>query len=142
MTFSIYMVIEGKPEPKGRPRFRRVKNFVQTYTPAKTKTYEAKVQELAKQAMGSHEPLETPVAVQITIRLPIPKSYSKKRTSDCLNKYEMPIKKPDWDNVAKAVTDAMNGIVYVDDAQIVAATVHKLYGMEPCVEVYVYEYLR
>ena len=142
MTFTVFMTIDGKPEPKGRPRFRRVKNFVQTYTPAKTKNYEDKVRDVAKQAMGEHEPLETPVGIQMSIKLPVPKSYSKKRTSDCLNKYEMPTKKPDWDNVAKAITDALNGIAYVDDSQIVSATVHKMYSMEPCVEVYLYEYLR
>ena len=142
MTFSVFMTIEGKPEPKGRPRFRRVKNFVQTYTPAKTKNYEDKVRDVAKQAMGSLEPLETPIGIQMSIKLPVPKSYSKKRTSDCLNKFEMPTKKPDWDNVAKAITDAFNGVVYVDDSQIVAASIHKMYALEPCVEVYVYEYLR
>jgi len=142
MTFTVFMTIEGPPEGKGRPRFRRVKNFVQTYTPAKTKTYEGKIKEVAKQAMGDSEPLETPVGIQMSIKLPVPKSYSKKRASDCLNKFEMPTKKPDWDNVAKAVTDALNGIVYVDDCQIVSASVHKMYAMEPCVEVYVYEYLR
>ena len=74
MTFTVFMTIEGKPEPKGRPRFRRVSNFVRTYTPAKTKNYEDKVREIAKQAMGEHEPLETPVGIQMSIKLPVPKS--------------------------------------------------------------------
>ena len=142
MTFTIFMTIDGVPQGKARPRFRRIKNFVQTYTPSKTKDYEQKIREVAKQAMGEHEPLDTPVAIQMTIKLPVPKSYSKKRASECLNKYEMPTKKPDWDNVAKSVTDALNGIVYIDDCQIVCASVHKMYAMEPCVEVYLYEYLR
>lgn len=139
---SLYFVVDGPPTPKGRPRFSRVGNFTKTYTPKKTKNYEDKVRQSAQQAMNGHEPLETPIAIQMTIKLPVPKSYSKKRTSDCLNKFEMPIKRPDWDNVAKAITDAINGVVYVDDCQIVSASVHKMYGLEPCVEVYVYEYLK
>jgi Holliday junction resolvase RusA-like endonuclease len=39
--------------------------------------------------------------------------------------------------VLKAVTDAMNGIVYGDDAQIVTVTVTKAYADTPRAEVWV-----
>jgi Holliday junction resolvase RusA-like endonuclease len=41
-----------------------------------------------------------------------------------------PGKKPDYDKLARSVGDALNGIVYVDDAQVVRATVEKLYTSE------------
>jgi Holliday junction resolvase RusA-like endonuclease len=69
----------------------------------------------------------------------VPKSYSKKRTEACLSGLERPTKKPDWDNVAKSICDAMNGIVYQDDTQIVDAYVTKVYSANSGVDVGVKE---
>ena len=141
MTFMVNFSIDGPPHGKGRPRFRRFGNFVQTYTDAKTKSYETLVKEAATKAMGSSPPLEGPVKLDLIIRLPVPKSYPKKRSEGCLNGSEWPIKKPDWDNVAKSVADAMNDIVFLDDTQIVIARVVKTYSAEAGVDVQVSEVL-
>ena len=141
MTFMVNFSIDGQPHGKGRPRFRRFGNFVQTYTDAKTKSYETLVKEAAIKAMGSSPPLEGPVKLDLIIRLPVPKSYPKKRTEACLNGSEWPTKKPDWDNVAKSVADAMNDIVFLDDTQIVIARVVKTYSAEAGVDVQVSEVL-
>ena len=139
--FRTSFIVYGTPVAKGRPKFRRTGNFVRAYTPAKTKTYETDVALVAKKAMGDQEPLETPIVVAIYIRLPIPASYSKKRKKDCLEGIERPLKKPDADNVAKAVTDAMNGIAYVDDCQIVSMHITKVYAETPAVQVFISEEL-
>jgi Holliday junction resolvase RusA-like endonuclease len=139
MTFAVTFTVDGSPVAKGRPRFAKRGKFVQTYTPQKTKDYEALVMDAASDAMGSSEPLETPVAFYLYIHMPIPKSYSKRLRQDCLDGIEKPIKKPDWDNIAKAVTDALNGIVYVDDCQIVTAHVKKAYSDTPRIEVLIQE---
>jgi Holliday junction resolvase RusA-like endonuclease len=141
MTFMVNFSIDGPPHGKGRPRFRRFGNFVQTYTDAKTKSYETLVKEAAIKAMGSSPPLEGPVKLDLIIRLPVPKSYPKKRSMACLNGSEWPTKKPDWDNVAKSVADAMNDIVFLDDTQIVIARVVKTYSAEAGVDVQVSEVL-
>lgn len=141
MTFTVIFTVEGNPVAKGRPRFAKRGKFVQTYTPKKTKDYEDLVKESASQAMGSNELLDTPIKVFIHIRMPIPKSVSKKMRQDCLDQLIRPTKKPDWDNVAKAITDACNGIVYVDDCQIVDAHVTKRYSDEAGVDVIVMEEL-
>jgi len=141
MTFVVNFSIEGQPVGKQRPRFRRFGNFVQTYTDAKTKSYETLVKEAATKAMGSSPPLEGPVKLDLIIRLPVPKSYPKKRSEGCLNGSEWPTKKPDWDNVAKSVADAMNDIVFLDDTQIVIARVVKIYSAEAGVDVQVSEVL-
>lgn len=137
LTFTV----DGVPVPKGRPRFSKRGKFVQTYTPQKTKDYEGVVRSAAQEAMGSSDPLQTALKVYLYIRLPVPASYSKKLTQACLDGTEKPKKKPDWDNVAKAVTDAMNGIVYVDDCQIVDAHVRKRYSDTAGVDVMVMEAL-
>jgi Holliday junction resolvase RusA-like endonuclease len=139
MTFLMTYMVEGNPIGKGRPKFARRGNFVSTYTPTKTRDYETVIKEAAKKAMGSNELLETPVTVAIYITVPIPQSYSKKRTEACLKDIERPIKKPDIDNIAKCFLDAMNDIVYKDDTQVLTLHVTKVYGTVGMVEVMVRE---
>ena len=141
MTFMVNFMVEGTPVPKGRPRFARRGKFVSTYSPKTTVDYETKVAEAAQLAMGSSEPLETPVGAYIYITLPIPVSYSKKRKQDCLSGQERPTKKSDIDNYCKAVFDGMNGIVFLDDSQIVSLHSTKVYGTIGMVEVMVKEEL-
>ena len=133
--------VPGDPHGKGRPKFARRGNFVQTYTDAKTVSYEDLVKFHANLAMIDLAPIEGPVAVYIYIKLAVPKSYSKKRTEACLSGLERPTKKPDWDNVAKSVSDAINGIVYVDDCQVVNAHITKVYSTNAGVSVCVKECL-
>ena len=139
MTFMVTYRVEGPPQGKGRPRFRSTGKFVQTYTPAKTKAYEDEIRDAARQAMGVSEPLEGPVKAYIMMAMPIPKSMSKADREKAILGNLKPIKKPDADNCAKAFLDAMNGIVYKDDAQIVRLRVGKVYGEYPCVQVIVME---
>lgn len=139
MTFMLTYMVEGNPIGKGRPKFARRGNFVSTYTPTKTRDYETVIKEAAQKAMGSNAVLETPVTVAIYITVPIPQSYSKKRSEACLNGSEKPIKKPDIDNIAKCFLDAMNEIVYKDDTQVLTLHITKVYGTVGMVEVMVRE---
>jgi Holliday junction resolvase RusA-like endonuclease len=141
MTFMVTFMVEGTPVPKGRPRFARRGKFVSTYSPKTTVDYESKVSESAKLAMGASEPLETPVGAYIYITLPVPASYSKKRTQACLSGQERPTKKSDIDNYCKAIFDGMNGIVFLDDSLIVSLHATKVYGTIGMVEVMIKEEL-
>jgi Holliday junction resolvase RusA-like endonuclease len=136
MTFSVIYSVEGNPVGKQRPRFSRGR----TYTPKKTVDYERLIAAKALSAMAPTLPLETPVAVYIWINHAIPSSYSKRRKEACLNGLEFP-KKPDLDNVAKLYLDAMNGIVYKDDVQVVKLRVSKRYDTVASVHVLVREEL-
>jgi len=141
MTFIVNFMVEGTPVPKGRPRFARRGKFVSTYSPKTTVDYETKVSEAARLAMGSSNPLQTPVGAYIYITLPIPASYSKKRIQACLSGEERPTKKSDIDNFCKAIFDGMNGIVFLDDSQVVSLHSTKVYGTVGMVEVMVKEEL-
>ena len=136
MTFQTMFTVYGEPVAKGRPRFTRQGR---AYTPKKTHDYEDEVAKMAKAAMGSSDPLETPVAVYVYVTFPIPPSYSKKRTEACLNGSERHTKRPDLDNILKAITDGCNGIVYNDDSQITSIHATKVYGTTAMVEVIVKE---
>jgi Holliday junction resolvase RusA-like endonuclease len=141
MSFMLTFKVDGDPVGKQRARYAKRGNFVQTYTPDKTRNYESSIKEAAIQAMGSNEILETPVNLYLYIRAPIPKSLPKKRIEACLNGLEKPIKKPDASNVLKSVEDAMNGVVYKDDSQIVNIHVTKVYSSQSGIDVCVKECL-
>lgn len=130
MTFMVCFDIQGNPIPKGRPRFRRTKTFITTYTPRKTLDFEDLVRKHSMEAMGKTDLIESPVCVILYFRLPVPQSYSKKRSEACLSGLEKPMNKRggDIDNLAKACLDAMNGIIYKDDCQITSLHCKKVYS--------------
>jgi len=138
MTFMVTFKVDADPVGKQRARYVKRGNFVSTYTPEKTRTYEALLKEAAIEAMGASEPLETPVSLYLYIRVPIPKSCTKKRLEDIANGSEKPTKKPDSSNILKSVEDAMNGVVYKDDCQIINHHITKVYsslsGVDICVK--------
>jgi len=123
LTFTI----PGIPVAKGRPKATTINGMARMYTPAKTVAYESAVAMFARQAMGAAEPIPGPVAVSIVATWPIPASWSKKRREGAKWKTS----KPDADNVAKAIGDACNGIVWQDDSQVVDLRCVKLYGAVP-----------
>jgi Holliday junction resolvase RusA-like endonuclease len=134
---QIMFTIYGEPVPKGRPRFSTRGKFPVAYTPEKTKNYESEVGMMAKAAMGASKPLEGALEAFIYVTFPVPASYSKKRTEACLSGQEKHTKKPDLDNVVKAVLDGMSDIVFLSDSQITSIHATKVYGEVAKVEVMV-----
>ena len=107
---TISYFVPGIPVAKGRPRAYKMHNgHIGTYTPDKTVDWERKVRSYAYEARPA-TPLEEPLTVCIEFTLLKPKSVAKKR--------QYPSVKPDLDNLEKAVLDAMNGLIYTDDALI------------------------
>ncbi|MBB3006023.1 RusA family crossover junction endodeoxyribonuclease [Cupriavidus alkaliphilus] len=133
----VAFTIPGQPVAKGRPKFARQGAFVRTYTPEKTASYENLVKLSATQAMSGRPPFDGPVELTLEIRLQIPASWSKKRQQLAEAGQVAATKKPDADNVLKAVKDGMNGIVWIDDAQAVEYRISKRYGTTPGVRVIV-----
>ncbi|MFC4162002.1 RusA family crossover junction endodeoxyribonuclease [Chitinimonas lacunae] len=132
---QIRFVIPGAPQGKGRPRAsaRRVgaKTVVRMYTPEKTVSYEGQIAAAAAQAMAGRQLLEGPVLLSLDICFPVPASWSKRKQAQALAGELAPTKKPDIDNVAKAIADGVNGIVWVDDVQVCEIHARKRYGQTP-----------
>lgn len=124
----IEIVVLGVPVAKGRPRFSRETG--RAYTPAKTASFEAVLKYAAIEAMGTLPPLDGPLEVDMTVKVPIPASWSKKRQDAARRGSERPTKKPDLDNFAKTL-DAANMVVWVDDSQIIDLRVRKFYSDKP-----------
>lgn len=115
--------------PRGKERVRTTKTG-HVYTPERTVTYEGRLAYAAQEAMKGRPPLEGALEVDVIINVPIALSWPKKRQDAARKGVERPIKKPDWDNHAK-ICDALNLIVWVDDAQIVDGRVRKFYSDTP-----------
>jgi Holliday junction resolvase RusA-like endonuclease len=135
----VLFTVAGTPVPKGRPRAASTPVGIRMHTPKKTATYERKARGSAIVAMNGSKPFARPVSLDVEIIVPIPASWSKKRQTLARIGVIGATKKPDADNVLKAIKDAMNGVVYADDAQVVAITLSKAYGEHPRVEVAVSE---
>lgn len=105
--------IPGPPVPKGRPRFSSRGGKARTYTPEKTRSYETHVRAHGEAAMRGAAPMTTPLKAVLRVHLPALKSGPKAERG------ALPTGRPDLDNVVKAILDALNGVVYVDDAQVV-----------------------
>lgn len=127
----IEFVIPGAPVGKGRPKFARRGNFVTTYTPEKTASYENLVKVAAHSAMNGANPFAVAVCCEIELRVMPPASWSQKKRTQALNGEIHPTSKPDIDNVVKGIFDAMNDIVFLDDKQVVALSVKKQYAEKP-----------
>ena len=139
MDTAIRFTVRGEPQGKGRPRVVRNGAFSRTYTPDKTVAYENLVKVEYQRQCGKAFIKEGYVAMRLTAYYAIPKSASKRRRAQMEAGTIMPIKKPDCDNVIKVICDALNGLAYHDDAQVVDARVVKLYGDTPRVEVEIEE---
>lgn len=122
--------IIGRPQGKGRPRFRRVGNYVSTYNPKTTQTYENLVKNSVLEQCKDEFDSEYTGAIKVLIQAIFRpnKSTSKKKYKELLNTPYL--HKPDFDNIAKIICDSLNGIAYKDDNQICEATVEKWYGIE------------
>ena len=138
--WPIQITLPGEPIGKGRPRVRVVqyggkRAFPQIYSPKETVAYEKALATMAVLAMRGREPLAGQVYLIVTAYFGIPKSWSEKKAQMAMDGLVRPTVKPDWDNVAKVCCDSLNKIVWNDDAQIIAASVVKLYSNTPRVEI-------
>ena len=120
--------VPGEPVGKGRPRFVRATG--RTYTPEKTERYENLVKLAFIKEYPDVVPIEGPISVEMVANFSIPKSWSKKKQALAAAGALRPTKKPDTDNIAK-IKDALNGIAWIDDAQVVEESISKNYTEVP-----------
>lgn len=124
----VYIWLAGTVRGKGRPRFVRASG--RAYTPAQTVSYESALRLMAQMAMDGRPLFTGPVAITVVANFDIPKSYTNKARQAALTQRSKPVKKPDIDNIAKCL-DALNGVVWRDDAQITDAVIRKRFSTDP-----------
>jgi Holliday junction resolvase RusA-like endonuclease len=113
---NVQFFVDGNPIPK---QSYRARNGGGGYTAPHVKAWAKLVSDVARISMMGRDMYEGGVSVELTFFLP-----NNRRK--------------DWDNLAKNVMDAMNGIVYKDDSQVTMATIIKTYDKDdPGVYVFV-----
>lgn len=127
---ALRVVVPGKARGKQRPRAVRTKKGIRVYTPDETLNAEAWVRHCCVDQVGRVF-LRGPLRVELEIVVEVPASWSGKKTREALGGGLLPVGKPDVDNTAKLVLDALNGITWADDTQVVELLVRKVYGPEP-----------
>ncbi|APG11414.1 hypothetical protein BKD09_24070 [Bradyrhizobium japonicum] len=128
MKQIVTIKLPGAPQGKGRARAFLRGDRIGHYTPQKTRSYESLIFGAAVDAMHDRPPFDEPVLFTLSATFPVPASWSERKRQRALAGEIKPAKKPDLDNVAKAWNDALNGVVYRDDALIVVMFLDKRYG--------------
>lgn len=121
-------IVEGKPQGKARARtfYNKKTNKMQSITPEQTRSYEDLIRWSYKAAGGQYLGEKT-LGVYIDAYFPIPQSWSKKKKEEAENGKIRPTTKPDCDNIIKVVLDALNGVAYYDDKQVITVNCCKFY---------------
>lgn len=112
-----------------------INGHARAFTPAKTRRYEDLIRLEAGRVMEERDQLQGALTVKIRAFMPMPQALAKHKAKGPLAEAGeiRPITRPDCDNMAKCV-DALNGIVWHDDAQVVSLTIDKFYSSRPRLE--------
>lgn len=122
--FEILEKAIGKQRPRYSAKTHRM------YTPTKTSSFEEKVKWAFKSKYNIETELSTrPFKAKIIAVFAPATSLSKKKKEALLYQVNY-TKKPDADNIAKSILDALNGLAYKDDSQVSALLVLKDYGIK------------
>jgi Holliday junction resolvase RusA-like endonuclease len=125
ITFSV----AGDPVPQPRARITTRGKFAHAYTPKKhpINNYRDEISAAAIVAMGDADPASEPISVVIDAVFARPKSHMTKRG---VKPTAPKLPRPDCDNIAKGVLDALSLIVWIDDTLVQRLVVEKSYGDE------------
>lgn len=130
----IRIVVLGRPRPKVRhPAI--VAGHARMTTPAHTAKAENDVRAEARRIMGERPLLDGPLQMMVTAYLPVPTSFSKKRTREAVAGWHPPTTRPDLDNYLKLALDSCNTVVFRDDSQVVDLLGQKRYSDRPRLEI-------
>lgn len=122
----IIITIPGILRGKGRPRFGKGR----TFTDAKTENAEAWIRQCAIEQVGQIV-LDGALAIDLDIDVAVPASWSRKKREQALSGQLHAVCRPDVDNCSKLALDALNGIIWKDDAQVCQLTIVRRYADAP-----------
>lgn len=132
-TESLSFTLNCVPTPQQRPRHMRTKSGIDlTYKSGTQKANEATLDALLAPHVPQ-KPLEGGIELRFTAIMPLPSFASRKRREAMLQGFIGHTVKPDLDNLAKQLKDAMTRLrFWHDDKQVVRIVAEKVYGYEPC----------
>ena len=130
----IAFFVQGTPRPAGSKRFFSARQVVDMSGKAGT-AWRKKVKQAAKEAMeeSGYDITESPVELWIDFSMPRPKHhYSKKGglTAKYQGQHNWHIIRPDATKLLRSAEDAMTGVVWKDDAQVVDIQLCKTWAIQ------------
>lgn len=134
---NIDIFVPGVPRPGGSKSGSKSKTGkIAIYDAGKhTKEWRAIVAMVASEAMKDKKLLvNIPVRLNITFVMPRPKSHYRTGNFAGILKHNAPYwhtKKPDATKLLRSTEDALTGIIWQDDAQVVYQSISKVYGLKP-----------
>lgn len=141
---SISFWIGGEPVPWKRVRAKthkvkddksgKEKTTVHFFEDKKVSEYKEKIKNAYKESGGKYFEKGTPLRCEIYFYFEAPKSASHKKRIDLIANGR-PTKRPDIDNLYKGIADALNGVAYYDDSQIVSVSLCKLWSNTSKIEI-------
>ena len=139
----IDFVVYGNAQPAGSKRafqHRHTGRIVVTDDNPKSRSWKNDVADTAAAAMNGRQLLAGPLSLCVVFSIPRPKShYGTGRNFGVVRNTapRWPTVKPDATKLVRAVEDALTGIVWRDDAQVVHQIVSKRYGEPACAQIFV-----
>ncbi|NKC67203.1 RusA family crossover junction endodeoxyribonuclease [Vagococcus fluvialis] len=129
------LIINEPPIPQSRPRFDSRNK--RAYEKSNIKSYKQRIGYAARKEFKKPIERDIPLEIEMKFYIPIPQYLSKvKKNRLTLDKeVEYVTKKPDLDNLLKAILDGLNGIAYFDDGQVAKLKVEKVYSFNPRTEI-------
>lgn len=140
--WELEFTYDGTPKPAPRPRKGTLKlgkgeNQIKVerwYDPG-SKDKKAIRSYVKKMLPDDYDPIDAEIYIEIKTFKPMIKAFSKVEQFLAEARILRPDKKPDVDNYAKTVLDAINGLVWTDDGRVVDLHIQKFYSVIPRVEV-------
>ena len=133
MRERVCFFVPGIPRPQGSKRYLGPGKMVESGS-KRLAPWRADVRAAAERAIGDDGPgvlWDQPVKVQLTFRLPRPKAhFGSGRNADKVKPSapRWPAGRPDLDKLARAVLDAITGVVIADDSTVVDLCLRKRYA--------------
>ena len=124
---TVKFIIDHEPVPQGRPRFADGR----VYDPPRSRAYKEYIALTARRHFP--KPLRGALSVRIIFYMAMPRSWSRVKREQCRG--DLHNKRPDIDNLTKAVLDGLNGVAFVDDGQVAIINAKKVYSDKPSVYV-------
>ncbi len=139
----IQLVFYLEPCPKAAPRTTFGDGSVQTFNPDRTTTAMAFIKATAISWANEHGVTSFPIYEE---RLPLLMSatFVKSRPKSLPKRITLPAVMPDLDNYCKLLLDALKGVIFFDDGQVVGMMLEKEFvqpGGMPRIEVSFWEAL-
>lgn len=136
MSISVDFVVPGLPAPQGSKRYlgQRGGKGITVESSKRVAPWRADIRAAAEPACRTFGPFTGPVEVHLIFNMPRPRSHYRTGRFAHLLRDTAPTyahKRPDIDKLTRAVLDALKGVAWLDDAQVVRLDATKRYAQVP-----------